>query len=233
MRPRSPAALPAGPSGVLTETMTIGKNIKGRALLLCALTLVALVISPLLVGGGGFLEGPAWAAEKAHDGEEHGSAFSWKTELFRLLNFLIVAVLLYKLLKGPIRDWMARRREGIEKALSEAREAREQAEALLREQRARVEHLQEELRGLEAEAARERELLRERLRGETEAAVKRLMDETKTTIELEGRKARAELQAKASALAVELAEELLMKNLDPEDQERLVEDYISKLGKEK
>lgn len=213
--------------------MPRGKTIKRRAFLLYALALLAVIVAPALVGSPGFSEGPVWAVEKAHEAEEKGSAFNLKTELFRLINFLIVAVLLYKLLKRPIRDWMARRREGIEKALSEAKEAREQAEALLREQRERVEHLQEELKAVEAEAAQERERLRERLRSETETAVRRLMDETKATIELEGKKARAELQAKASALAVELAEELLVKNLDPEDQERLVEDYISKLGKEK
>ncbi len=96
-----------------------------------------------------------------------------------------------------------------------------------------MEHLQEELASLEADGIKERELLRERIRGETEASVERLLEETKTTIELEGKKARAELQARASALAVELAEELLMKNLEPEDQERLVDDYISRLGEEK
>jgi len=212
--------------------MVRGKAIRAGILLLCVLAFLALAALPNPGGGAGFFQGPAWAAEEAHGGEEGAPAFDLKTELFRLLNFLIVAGLLYKLLKRPIREWMARRRQGIEKALKEAKEAREQAEALLREQRSRVEHLQEELKALEDEAARERETLRERIRGETDAAVKRLMHETRATIELEGKKARGQLQAKAAALAVELAEELLEKNLDPEDQERLVEDYISNLGKE-
>ncbi|MFQ5895111.1 MAG: F0F1 ATP synthase subunit B [Nitrospinota bacterium] len=185
---------------------------------------------PLLLAGALCLAGLAGAAEEEEGGEVARAPVDWFEESAKVLNFLLVAGLLYMLLAKPIRQHMAERRERIERSIAEAEQARREAAALLAEQRARVGELEWALEAQRAEAAREREALRERLVRESERAAQRLIEQTRTAIELEGKKARAQLQAQAATLAIQLAEEMLSKNLGPDDQRRLVEEYLVRLG---
>ena len=52
----------------------------------------------------------------------------------------------------------------------------------------------------------------------------------KKTAELEIAKARTELQREAAQLAVGVAEELLKKNFTKEDDTRLIDEYMQKVG---
>ena len=54
----------------------------------------------------------------------------WTTFLLQIFNFLVLVWLLKRFLYRPVLDVIARRREGIEKALNDAREAEARAETL-------------------------------------------------------------------------------------------------------
>ena len=71
--------------------------------------------------------------------------------------------------------------------------------------------------------------MQERLEKEQENQAQRLLEQTRTTIELEASKARAELQNQAASLALNLAEEMLKKELGEADQERFVENYLANI----
>ncbi len=172
-----------------------------------------------------FLPESVWAAEAG----AHHKAFSATEELFKVVNTLIVAGILYKVAFVPIRQFLKDRREGIRKALEEARAAREEAEGRLAEQRAKVGDLEIELARVRAQGEAERAAMRERLQGEQEDQARRLLEQAKTTIALEASKARAELRGQAASLALRLAEEMLKKELDEADQERFVENYLARL----
>ncbi|MEE9274388.1 MAG: F0F1 ATP synthase subunit B [bacterium] len=172
--------------------------------------------------GGGF----AWAAEA----EVFHKSFSFKEEIFKLVNILIVVAILIKVAAKPLKNFMAGRREGIRKSIAEAEKAREEAERLLEEQRAKVADLEAELNRVRKTGEEERVRLRERLQADQETQAERLLEQTRGAIELEGRRARAELQNEASRLALEIAEDILRKNFGPEDQQRLVDDFLSKVG---
>jgi len=170
------------------------------------------------------------AALAAEAGEVYHKAFSLKEELFKLINTLIVVAILYKLAAKPLRNYLAERREGIRTALAEAERAREEAERLLEEQRSKVADLEAELARVREMGQGERQVLRDRLEAEQEAQAQRLLEQTRNTIDLETMRARAELQNRAAQLALNLAEEMLRKSLGPEDQKRLVENYLANLG---
>ncbi len=159
----------------------------------------------------------------------HAKAFSFTEELFKIVNTLIVVGILYKVAYHPIRNFLKDRREGIRKALEESRAAREVAEKELAEQRSKVADLEAELVRVREQGEKERAAMRERLEEEQENQAQRLLEQTRTTIELEASKARAELQNQAASLALNLAEEMLRKDLGEADQERFVENYLAKL----
>ena len=159
----------------------------------------------------------------------HAKAFSFTEELFKIVNTLIVVGILYKVAYHPIRNFLKDRREGIRKALEESRAAREEAEKELAEQRSKVADLEAELVRVREQGEKERAAMRERLEEEQENQAQRLLEQTRTTIELEASKARADLQNQAASLALNLAEEMLRKDLGEADQERFVENYLAKL----
>ena len=173
------------------------------------------------------LPGAEWAL--AAEAGAHAKAFSFTEELFKLVNTLIVVGILYKVAYHPIRNFLKDRREGIRKALEESRATREEAEKQLAEQRSKVADLEAELVRVREQGEKERAAMRERLEEEQESQAQRLLEQTRTTIELEASKARAELQNQAASLALNLAEEMLKKELGEADQERFVENYLAGL----
>ena len=173
------------------------------------------------------LSGAEWAL--AAEAGAHAKAFSFTEELFKLVNTLIVVGILYKVAYHPIRNFLKDRRDGIRKALEDSQAAREEAEKELAEQRSKVADLEAELERVREQGKKERDAMRARLEEEQENQAQRLLEQTRTTIELEASKARAELQNQAASLALGLAEEMLKKELGEADQERFIENYLTRL----
>ncbi len=162
----------------------------------------------------------------AHEGvtREQINNFIWW-----LVNFLILVAILYKFGKDPIVNIFRSRREAI---LNEY----EDLMAKKREAERRYAELQEKLKGLEAEAQRLLESFREQ--GEHEAQriieearknAERIKQQAELYIQQEVARARAELQREVAELAVRMAEEILRKNITPEDQKRLFKEFVEKI----
>ena len=197
-----------------------------RAMFFLGAGLALLALALLAPGLAIFESGLALGAEA---GEAHAKAFSLKEELFKLINTLVVIAILYKLTAKPLRNYLGERREDIRKALAEAERTRREAEQVLEEHRSKVADLEAELGRVRKTGQEERQVLQVRLQAEHETQVKRLVDQTRNTIDIEMAKARAELQNEAARLAVELAEQILAKNLGPEDQERIAGEFLASL----
>lgn len=190
------------------------------------ISLVGLCVAAVALAFGVF---PEWALG-AEAGEVHHKEFSIVEEGFKVLNTLIVFFILYKAAAKPLAGFFKDRREGIATALAEAKAARTEAERELEAQRSKVADLEAELSRVRDTGEREREEIGARIEVEQKAQADRLLEQTRGAIELETAKARAELQARAAELAMGLAEEMLKKNIGPEDQERFVSEYLVKLG---
>lgn len=153
-----------------------------------------------------------------------------KDFLWRILNFGLMAALLFFLLRKPIKNGLAGRREGIEKALAEAKQVKEAAEAKFAEYDQKLALATEEIAEIGNAIRREGELEQQKIiKSAKEMAIKIEQDAEKAAA-LEVAKARTELQREAVQLAVELAEELLKKNFTKEDDARLIDEYIKKVG---
>ena len=174
---------------------------------------------------------PEWALG-AEAEEVFHKKFNLLEEGFKFLNTLIVVVILYKVAAKPLVNFFKDRREGIRTALADAKAAREEAERELEAQRSKVADLETELSRVREIGERERVEIRSRMEADQKAQADRLLEQTRGAIELETSKARAELQEHAAGLAMGLAEEMLKKNIGPEDQERFVSEYLIRMGDE-
>lgn len=167
----------------------------------------------------------------ASGGEQHAdSGVILKDFIWRCVNFAVMVGLLGYFVSKPIRNALQSRREGIEKALADAVAAREAAEATSREYRDKLASATAEIDAIYAAIRREGELERDRIiNGARDMAAKIEQEADAKAAGLVAR-ARAELRAEAARLAVDLAEELLNKNVTAADQKRLVDEYMQKVG---
>jgi len=141
-----------------------------------------------------------------------------------------MAGLLAYFVTKPIRKGLKGRTEEIEKTLADAESAKAAAEAKHKEYSDKLAKATEEIAGITEAIRREGELERDKII----AAAKDMADKIEREADNKAAgvvaKARIELREEASRLAVELAEDMLKKQVSADDQKRLVEEYMQKMG---
>jgi F-type H+-transporting ATPase subunit b len=174
---------------------------------------------------------PALVLAAAEGGSEEPGIINLNvTVLIQVLNLIILILLLSRFLYNPLKQFMADRAAGIEKALAEAKMAREAAARAQEEYRAQVVATQREVAALREQAQREVEEERQRLLRASREESQRLLAEAKAAIEAETKRARASLREEVATLTLAATERLLGRSLTGEDQERLAEQYVRDLG---
>ena len=191
--------------------------IKCNSLLCKAMLFTVLIATPAAVfaaGGGGHAD----------------SGVILKDFLYRCFNFaLMVGVLVYFVNK-PIRKGLKERSAGIEKTLAEAEAAKQAAEAKHREYTEKLAKATEEIASIAASIRHEGEVERDKIVAAAKEMAAKIEREADNKAAGVVAKARTELREEASRLAVELAEDMLKKQVSADDQKRLVDEYMQKMG---
>ena len=151
-------------------------------------------------------------------------------ELWRWINLIIFVALFIYILRRPVSEAMRARREGIRRDLMRAHEERNAALAKLEEVEARLAKLNEEVASVREQTAREAAEERERIRRSTENEARKLREQAQREIESTGKAARQELREFAAEQSVRLAEEMIHRDIKPEDDARLVSLRVGELG---
>ena len=181
----------------------------------------ALVALPLLA-----ISSLAWAA----DGGDGGHGLSWTMLGLHALNFGFLLFLLYRYARKPILGYLADRSQGIRKEIESAEERLAHAERELEELRARLTSFDQEVRSIveTAHAMAEQEKARQIERAHQTAV--RIREDAERVAGRELERARQTLRAEAAELATQLAAELLRQQMTPEDDQRLVSEFVERLG---
>jgi F-type H+-transporting ATPase subunit b len=170
---------------------------------------------------------PAFAA----GGEGHADGGKLLTDfIWRMFNFAVTVGILVYFVRKPIKNALAGRREGIANQLNDAAKAQAEAEARFAEYDEKLNKAEAEIEVIAAELKREGELERERIIAQAKQSAEKIRNEAEKSAGFEIAKAKAELTAEATRLAVELAETLLKKNFNAKDESRLLEEYMKKVG---
>jgi F-type H+-transporting ATPase subunit b len=151
--------------------------------------------------------------------------FFWRT-----LNFAIMAGILIYFVTKPVKNALKGRTETIANNLEEAQKAREEAEAKFAEYDEKLNKAEAEIEQIAAELKKEGELERDKIIVAAKEQAEKIKQEAEKSAAFEVARARAELQQEAARLAVELAEDLLKKNVNDKDQSKMVDEYMKKVG---
>ncbi len=168
-------------------------------------------------------------AVNAH-AEEAASASQQSAEnLFKWINFALVAgVIIWLCLKrGPA--FFGRRADVISSDIQKSTEAKKQAEQQLRDAETKLQNLEREIADLRASAQRESEAEAKRIRKLTVTEEQKISEAGKAEADAAERAARLELKAFAANLAINGAGSLLLKQLTPAAQEALINNFVKTL----
>ena len=169
-------------------------------------------------------------ALSAHAAEEGGNATERANEIFKWINFAIVAGVLVWVFAKLTPPFFQKNAEFIGSAITKATAAKAEADRQLREAEGKLSRLQQEVTQLRATAEQERAAEAERIRVATKSDVEKVGLAARAEIEAAERAARLELKAIAANLAVDGAESIVVRQLTAQKQEALVSAFVKSLG---
>jgi F-type H+-transporting ATPase subunit b len=156
---------------------------------------------------------------------------NWFDFIWRLFNFLALVGLLYWLLAKRIKEFLVSRREGIRTALAEAETARRMAHKKFQEYAEKLDKATGEIEQI-GETIRAQGLAEKtRLIEDARKVAEKMKEDTQARMEQEFSRVSRQLRIEAVQLSVQMAEELLKKQVRLEDHETMVKDTIEKVVK--
>jgi F-type H+-transporting ATPase subunit b len=151
--------------------------------------------------------------------------------IWTILTFLVLVVLLTRYAWRPLLTALQARHDRIRQALDAARAATEERERLQREAAEIMRQARLEADSIIAASRADADRLREeaRLKARTDAAA--IAAAAERQVQLDAARAREQLRHEAVDLSIAIASKLIRRNLRPEDNQRLIDEVISSLGR--
>lgn len=171
------------------------------------------------------------ASAVAAEGAPHAEPYAQLKDFgYRLFNFIILASLLvWAAKKADLKGILNARRAGIMKALREAEEARDEAENKLADYSERLDKATREIDDIRAAVRQEGESEKARIIAEAQETAERIREQARISAQQEVETARAQLRAETARLSVQLAEATLKQAVTSADQDKFVDEYLSKV----
>jgi F-type H+-transporting ATPase subunit b len=176
----------------------------------------------------------AWAEEAAAPPPGEGSQIpptDWGLQIWTLVTFVVLLVLLAKFAFKPIAQALDRRGESIKKSIEEAEKQRADAKKLMDDYQKQLADARNEAGKIIEEARQLGERVRKEVvdksNAEASAAVQRAQEE----IQRQKEKGIQEMKDTVAALSIQIASRVIEKELDEATHRQLVENLIKDLNK--
>lgn len=170
------------------------------------------------------------AAQACAAEESGGKGAEQATEIFRWINFAILAGVLLWVFAKLLPPVFHRNAERISSAITKATAEKDDADQRVREAESKLAHLEQEVAELRAAAERESAAEGDRIRALAQTEARKVAIAAQAEIEATERAARMELKALAAKLAVDGAESLLAKQLtSAAAQDSLMDAFVKSL----
>jgi F-type H+-transporting ATPase subunit b len=162
-----------------------------------------------------------WASEGG--GRISGEVF------WQVVSFVLLVILLAYVMKKPVRLFLIKRREDIKNSLEQSAKKEEESRKNSEDWEKKIISLSQEIADLHKKISEEGEAERQRIIEKAVEEGDRIRKQAQVIAEQEVKKARSALRKEMVDLSVELAERLLKECTQPQDQERLVREYLGKM----
>lgn len=150
--------------------------------------------------------------------------------LANVLNFGLLAFILFRFGKKPLAEALAARKKSVMQEIDVATRLKTEAEARLSDYEDKLQNLDEALEQLRKDYATQSQAEREHVLAEAEERRARMRRDVEFRLAQELKAARQELLQESVELAVAAAEELLKKKVGPTDLDRNADELIAGLA---
>lgn len=151
---------------------------------------------------------------------------------YRFINFALLVIILFVVLrKVPLKEFFSSRIEGIKKELEDLKKQREAAQRKAQELESKLKAFEGERKEILAQYRADGLAEKERILAEARDRAKQTLEQAEMSIQYEMQSAKEKLKQDMVALAARRAEEIIAREMSDRDQDRLVDEFIEKLGK--
>ena len=178
----------------------------------------------------------ASAAEAGHGGEHAAETSIWGPKVWGLpavfwhfVNFAILATVLFVVLRKAMVAAQRTSREQVRRAIEESSKLRDEMRAKFEDYDARMKDVDARMHAILTDARAEADADKARVVTQATELAKRIREDAKLVADQEIARAKRELQEEQIAVAAELAEKILLANVNKDDQSRLSTEFIAKL----
>jgi len=164
--------------------------------------------------------------------QEKGGESGDTLEIWRWVNFAILAAGVGYLLVKNLPSFFSTRTSGIQKEIAEAQKLKQESEQRTAAILLRVNSLSADIEAFRVQSRAEMEREGQRIREEAAAHIGKLNDQAQMEIESAGKTARRELRAYAADLALDLAAQRIRTRLDAGIEAILVDRFVGDLKRQ-
>ncbi len=154
----------------------------------------------------------------------------WGTALFTLFAFLVLLALLSKFAWGPLKNIMDERQHGINADLDNARKQNEDAKHYAEENKALLTKTQNEVSIMMEDAKAQAKTQQEAIIHEANMRANKIVSDAQVEIENEKQRAIADINDRVAELSVLIAQKVINKEINEQDQKQLVQQFIQEAG---
>ena len=151
------------------------------------------------------------------------------TDTYKVMNFAVLAIGLFLILRKPASQALDSRIRGIKDQLSELETKKKEAEKELVKYNERFSLLEQEAEKLIEEYIRQGNEAKARIIDEAKKTVEKLEEQARRNIEHEFKQAKIKLQQDILEKALVNAETLIKNNITTQDQDKFVDEYLEKV----
>ncbi len=168
-------------------------------------------------------------------GEVHGGALGipsekWWDLVWRTMNFACLVIILVWALKKPFSNGLTARRQSIRDQFEDLEAQRAEAEQKYKEFENKLSAIDQETTSILEAARTQGEIEKKRIIEDANRASEDIKRQAEMAVQYELAEATKLLREEIAEQAVAAAEKIIKKNLQAEDQDNLIDDYLAKVG---
>ena len=171
-----------------------------------------------------------------HSGGEAGHAADRKGDLldllWRFVNFALLVIILFIVIKrSPLKGFFAARRDEIRRKLEDLKREKEEAENRYKEIERQLKDFESKRSEIIDQFKKEGLAEKEKIIAEAKERVRQILEQSELTIQQEIESARDRLKSDVVELAAKKAQEIISKEINEGDEDKLINDFIERVGK--
>lgn len=151
--------------------------------------------------------------------------------VFVIINVLVLYAAMRHFFFRPVQEFLGKRAEHVRKEIEEAEGSRAEAAELVTTYEAKLREAKDEARRIIEEAGKQAAGARAEIEAKAREQAELMLKRAEKEISLERDKALASLRDEIGELSLLAAGHLLGQKLDPETDQRLVQEFITGMGK--